>query len=424
MQSIDQKPNSRSKLDHDVLVFMDDSSWIWEFTKLALDNLQLKRAKVASNILLRHSWNRFHNSPVMIIHWEGKHRTGGAIIEEILDIAPSFDVRDRIVVITTNPVHEDVVHFAELGIKRVVRPRLRERDLMQAAEEVIQNIQQMTAPNRNFPKDDVWAKLASAIEQAPQNPQESFVEKMWTAVKKLQDAAEKPSLKEIEVIASLHIKTGMLKEAENLLVNSLENNPNHFRAWNQLIDIKRRLGDHPAAYALLQKTHQQNRGSVRRLAAMGEVQLAMNDLVKAEPFFRSALDRDPWCSNALNGLAEVAFARNDLEETRQLLAKSNLSYRFAVKLNRHGIKLAREGRYAEALEHYSKAQYVLPQQEKSPRLFYNIALCYAKWGRPALAIDFLELALIKEPNYKKAKLTLDKLKINNHLDTLDDLDAA
>lgn len=419
MQHVNNKSN-----ENEVLIFMDDTSWIWDFTRRALQPGTVKSIKVPSNTLIRQSWSRLSKAGCIVIHWEGKHRSGGAILEEILEITPEFDTSDRVVVITTNPVHEDVVYFAELGIKRVVRPRLREKDIHQATKEIQQHLNDIFLKNRTFGKDSVWAKLAAAIDNSPKQPQPGFVEKIAATIKKLRDPSNPPSLAETEAVVSFQIKTGNLHSAEETLKNTLEAHPNYFRGWNRLADIKRQAGDHQGAYALLQKMHMQNRGSVRRLVAMGEVQLALKNPEKAEPYFRSALDQDAWCAKALNGLAEVTFAKDDLEETRLLLSRSSLAYRFAVQLNTHGIELAKDGRYAEALEHYSKAQYVLPQQEKSPRLFYNIALCYAKWGRPELAKEFLELALIKEPNYKKAQKTLEALKQSPQKLSKDDLDAA
>lgn len=410
--------------NNEATIFMDDSSWVWEFTKVALEKFGHPFIKTSSHMHIRQSWNRFHRAPFIIIHWEGKHRTGGAIVEEILEIAPHFDVSSRIIIITTNPVHEDVVHFSELGITRVIRPRLREKDLNHAIEEILQNLRQICGDDRSPHRDDIWLKVTTAIDCAPNNPPPAFINKITSIIKKLQDPTKKPIPKEIEALASLNMKTGELKEAESLLLKALDSNPNYFRGWNRLIEIRRRQGQHAEAYALLQKMQMQNRSSAKRLVAMGEVQLALKDHFKAESFFRSALDKDAWCSNALNGLAEVTFAQNHLDETRQLLSKSSLAYKFAVKLNAHGIDLARQERYDEALEHYSKAQYVLPQQEKSPQLFYNIALCYAKWGRPVMAKEFLELALIKEPNYKKAMRTLDGLKTTPDRALQEDLDVA
>ena len=63
-------------------------------------------------------------------------RSGGAVIEEILDVQPNFDVGERIIVLTTNPTHEDVVYFCELGVRRIIRLRNRDKDLIQAGREL------------------------------------------------------------------------------------------------------------------------------------------------------------------------------------------------------------------------------------------------------------------------------------------------
>ena len=63
----------------------------------------------------------------------------------------------------------------------------------------------------------------------------------------------------------------------------------------------------------------------------------------------------------------------------------------------------------EACEHYTRAQYVLPHQDKGPLLFYNIGLCYARWGKHKMAQEFLKIALIKEPTYRKAQKLLEQV---------------
>jgi len=161
----------------------------------------------------------------------------------------------------------------------------------------------------------------------------------------------------------------------------------------------------------MQKMHELNKANVSRLVGMGEVQLELNDAVKAEFYFNSALDRDAYCSGALNGLAEIRFHQGNLEESRRLLSRSNLAYKTAANLNKTGIDLVKSSRYQDALEHYTRAQYVLPMQDKGPMLFYNIALCYFRWGRQAMAKEFVRIALIKEPNYKKASKLLEQIKV-------------
>lgn len=406
------------------LVFMDDSTWVWEFVQKAIQPLGQPFTKVASDMPIRASWNRFHKAPFIITHWENRHRQGGAIIEEIMSIDKDFDIANRLVVITTNPVHEDVVFFSELGITRVIRPRQRDRELLLAIDELRQHIREIVTPTGKATIDDLWQTVFAAIQKIPLNPPETVIGKIEERITKLSAPNSSVTPRELEALSCLRMKCQQFTDAEKLLNDAIAINPNYFRAWNRLIDLKRERGLHQEAYALLQKMQLHNRSSIRRLVAMGEELLALNDNQKAEYYFKSALDKDGRCAGALNGLAEVRFMDGELEEARSLLAKSDVAYKFAVKLNHQGIVMVREGAYEKALEHYSKAQYVLPLQEKGPQLLYNIALCYAKWGRLPMAEEFLKLALIKEPNYKKALKTLDQIRLKPETVIGSDLDAA
>ncbi len=401
---------------------MDDDTWLWGLVDRTLAKRNTTYIKLASNMTIRQSWNRFHDTPFMIIHWEGKFRAGGAIIEEILEIDKRYDAANKLIVITTNPIHEDVVYFSELGIKRVIRARQRDKEMLISADELTQHIQEILNPPAKSSMEGLWRKIIVALDKLPEDPPEGLLTRIEDNIAKLRDPSKPPSARDLDAMACVCLKRKQYPTAIKLLNDAIQANPNYFRAWNTLIDVKRQMGEHREAYALLQKMQMHNRGSVRRLVAMGEEQIALNDLLKAEHCFKSALDKDAWCAKALNGLAEVKFEQDELDEARSLLAKSSIAYKVAAKLNLKGVGLVRKAEYAQALEHYSKAQYVLPQQEKGPQLLYNIALCYAKWGRMPMADEFLKLALIKEPNYKKAirLLELVRAKSGHSSDTVRD----
>jgi tetratricopeptide (TPR) repeat protein len=400
----------KPQIPQEALVFMDDDTWIWELTANACSGSEHRFVKTPSTMIIRQSWNRFRATPFIIVHWECKFRGGGAIIEEILDIDRRYDVANKVIIITTNPIHEDVVYFSELGVRRIVRARHRERDMAQSADEIRQHIRDIIAPQSKATIETLWRKITVALDRLTENASVSLLDRIEENIKKLRDPSKPVTARELEALGCVEFRRGHNQQAISLLNQAIQINPNYFRAWNTLIDVKRAGGEHQEAYALLLKMQMHNRASIRRLVALGEEQLALKDHRRAETYFKGALDKDGWCAGALNGLAEVKFEQGELDEARGLLAKSTIAYKFAVKLNLHGIELVKKGAYAAALEHYSRAQYVLPQQEKGPQLLYNIALCYAKWGRMPMAEEFLKLALIKEPNYKKASKLLDQVK--------------
>ena len=190
---------------------------------------------------------------------------------------------------------------------------------------------------------------------------------------------------------------------------ALDINPNYYPTRNAIIDSYCEEQRYDEALNLLRQMQTRNKHSVSRLVKIGEIHSQLKDREKAEHYYNSALTKDQFCGSALNGLAILRFDQGKIEESRRLLSQSSIANKIASKLNRHGVELVKQEKYQEALEHYTKAQYVLPQQDKDPMLFYNIGLCYSRWGKQDTAKQFLQLALIKEPNYKKAEKLLKQL---------------
>jgi len=390
------------------LALMDDNTWIWSLVQYCFNKQLTPVVKLTTTTTIRHSWKRLKHSQCMIIHWESKTRSGGALIEEMLDVDPSYDVSNKIIVLTTNPIHEDVVYFSELGIRRIVRLRNRDKELDATKVELCQHIKEATEQHPKTTIDGLWRKLLIAIDRLPDEPKPELLDHIEANIGKLQ-GTNKTGARELDALASLKFKRNLKDEAFGLWEQCLLANPNYFRAYNNMISANRLLGQHQEAYSLMQKMQLLNRSRISRLVSMGENQLELKDDRKAEHYFKGALDKDPWSSGALNGMADLRFRKGDLDGARDFLEKSAQSYKFAAILNLQGIDLVRQGRYADALELYSKAQYVLPHQEKGAQLFYNIGLCYSRWNKPNMAQEFLKLALIKEPNYKKAQRLLENI---------------
>ena len=389
---------------NETIVISDDQSWIWELATRQLSQLDIPHVRLPSTVPLRHSWERFRRAKHMIIHWECTNRSGGAIVEEILSIQPNFDISGRVIVLTTHPTHEDVVQFAELGVTRIVRLRQREQELAAAGRELDMHLTASAAPN---PTEELWRKLQRICDSlSPEAPKETlqYIEQHLAKL-----AAGGLTARYHDIEAKLHAAKGNEQAAVASWHESLDKNPKFYRAYDGLIALYKTNGKLAEALALLQKLQTLCRQSTSRLVSMAEIHTKRQDFDHAEFCFRSALERDAYCSGALSGLAELRFHAGDLEQARSLLSRSQLVHRTASNLNQHGVELVNQRKYKEALEHYTKAQYVLPQQDKSALLFYNIGLCYARWGQALMACEFLRIALIKDPMYKKAQRLLARL---------------
>jgi len=389
---------------NEILVLMDEQGWAWSLVTNQLTNLKMAHVRLPSTVKIRPSWERLKHAARIIVAWESKGRSGGAMIEEILSVQPNFNVGERIIVLTTDPTHEDVVYFSELGIRKIIRLRNRDKELLQAGHELRLHLQAEVGKDKI---EEAWRKLHFILDTLPAILPPEVLARVEDGVRRLKP--EEFSARYLDALAKVH----MLKENDHEALKcwhaALDKNPNYYRAYHNLIDFHRRRGRATEAIALMQKMHELNRQNIGRLTGMGEIQMELKDHPRAEFYFKSALERDPYASGALNGLAEIRFHQGDLEESRRLLARSQLAYKTAANLNQAGIDMVRKDKYEAALDHYTRAQYVLPNQDKGPLLFYNIGLCYTRWGRFKMAREFLRIALIKEPNYKKASKLLGQV---------------
>jgi pentatricopeptide repeat protein len=406
-------PSTKKKFN-EYLAIMDDQTWIWSLVAEACAQVKVEYVRLPSTVPIRQSWDRLKNAGRMIIHWEAKQRSGGAIVEEILDSSPNFDVAERLIVLTTNPTHEDVVYFSELGLRRIIKLRHRDKEVAQAR---IESAHHISEPPSKDKVELAWRKALYLLDTLPDDVDAETLAKIESTVRKLKP--EEFTARYLDAMA----KIAMFKEDDKSALKgwhaALDKNPNYYRTYHNLISYHRKRGNLQDALGLMQKMQELNKSNISRIVGMGEIQMDLHDHARAEFYFKSALDRDQYCSGALNGLAEIRFHQGDLEESRRLLAKSQLAYKTASNLNRAGIELVRKNKFSEALEHYTRAQYVLPQQDKGPLLFYNIGLCYSRWGKLPMAKEFLKIALIKEPTYKKAQKLLDMVETKIPKDSVD-----
>lgn len=391
---------TKSNKQNEIVAIVDEKSWIWPFIKRTLSRQGSNFVRLPTDVPVRPSWKRFKNSQRLIIHWEGKERSGGAIIEAILDVDPHYDVADRVIILTTNPTHEDVVYYSELGVKRVIHLRNTESHLLKSFSTLLKHLTEPPDKNAN---NRGWRKLLKSIDTLPKKPSLAMLNRIKDhAIQLARKTNEGKSARLLDAMGSLALYKDQIEQARLLWYEALSKNPNYYRAYNHLIKLARKTDKKEEALALMRKMYEINKANIARIVSLGEIYVEMNNDERAQHFFNNALKRDKFSAGALNGLAEIKFRQGDLDASRKLLYKSQQADRIASKLNKMGIEMVKAQKYSEALEHYTRAQYVLPQQEKGPMLFYNIGLCYYKWGKHDISIEFLKLALIKDPSYSKA----------------------
>ena len=395
--------------DKDILVFVDNDDFVWEFVKNALLSSNQTYIKINSTTSLRENWTSFHKASNFIIYWENLQRNGGAIVEEILEIDPIYDVSNKIIILTTHPHHQDVIYFNELNIKKIILLRQKIDIIQKASKDLIKYLNQKFTSN---PVELMWHNLQHNIDQIKQNKLElSEITNIEQKIQKISDK-QKNTAKYYDILAQIYFLKQNFKQSEELWNKALDINPNYYRTYSNLIEYYIATNQLDMACNLLHKLHTLNQKGISHLVKLGEIYLKKDEQLKAEHYFKEALEKDKYCSKALNGLAIIKFKQADLEEAKKLISRSSLISQFASTLNEMGINLVKNQKYQQALDLYTKAQYVVPNRIKSSMLFYNIGLCYLKWNKNELAKKFLNLALTKESNYIKAQKLLATISSN------------
>lgn len=441
----------------EAIIIADEHGWVWGFARQTLAHAGVKALCLPSDVPVRDSADRMLPSKPLIIDWDCHRRHAGALSEDLALLAGEGGLSDRVIVLATNVTREDAIYFGELGIERIVMLRNRDVDLARSARILLEHWRSTTArlsgktapagPSQQTNHERQWQTLLRHVDQAMEqywnrhdadavksddgvdfalsvarDPRRetgmseqasiSLVEKARAFMQRELTSSGRESARTVELEACFCLLLGKTSDALARWQSACELNPQYHRAHLNLSRCLRKLGRFEEALRVLHHRHEQNRLSIHLMVEIGDTHLEADDLLKAEHYFRQALDRDAKSASALAGMAQVKFARGEMKACRDLLARSGMPSRAAARLNAAGIALVRAGRFEEALDLYKKAQFVLPQQEKGPMLFYNMGLCYMRWGREEVARDFIKLALIKDPSYEKARSLLKKMENN------------
>lgn len=212
-----------------------------------------------------------------------------------------------------------------------------------------------------------------------------------------------------ELLAKKCIAEKNFRSAEQWLQKSISKNPNYFSAMQLLSDVYFEMGKGDKSLELLEKLRESNPRSVQRLVKIAKCHIQRNEYDKADKVLSDALCIDEFYAEAREQLGRVKIVLGDYESARSLLRHTSKNRDLAHFLNKMGIDLVARAKFKQSIEHYKKAQFVLPGNEQSHLLFFNIGLAYAKWGKLSEARKYVNLALIRQPNYEKAINLLQKI---------------
>ncbi len=393
----------------EIPVILDHRDWVWAFLRSELKTQELPFIRLSSKFSIQNNWFRFAHAPFFIIHWENLERSSGAIVEELVGILGKERANDRVIIVTTNPTHKDVVYFSELGVSKILT--LSKLPVVQ--EKVRRELHQYIAKEHptkkisELPLQDIYKR----IDLMARKKEAKNIEKLEADFQSLDpEICPKDSAREKDIQASLMFLRKDYPAAIDLWMEAIEKNQNFYRAYNNLIHCFVRMKNHKEAINLLKKMNLINNNNISRILTLGELHLKIKERAHAQHYFEKAVQKDPLCHRAINSLAEILFTDGNLQESHLCLMKSLLKPQLSTKLNARGVRLLTKGEVTKALVHYQKASFILREQERSHLLFYNIALCNVKLKKIRDAHMFLMLSYIKSPKFEKTKKLLMMLR--------------
>ncbi len=355
-----------------------------------------------------------HDASAVILVWENNplqdwktlleqktpsHRSSEGVICDI-SVQYGDALLRRTAVVAKGFSREEVTFLGEFGISCVQPLTSRKTEWDQDCRKFAQKIGRMIA-TENDDGGNPAERSVRRFERALKNWSScSDYEKMSVSddlLKNLGDTA-----RYCELMARKAQLDNDLNAAEQWLRRAIDKNPNFLRALQTLADLHMERGQLREALALYEKLRLNNPRNPTRLSKIAECHLALGELERADKAFSRALSLDEHSMQAREDLARVKLAMGDYEAAKLLLEHCGDISRVASYLNAYGIQLVRAGRYEESIEHYKKAQMVLPTNTNRHQILFNIGLAYAKWGKFNEAKQYAQLALAREPSYAKA----------------------
>lgn len=390
---------------NDIVLYCDEREWVYPLVCKSIEKLKKQYRVLTTETTPREGWDLLKSVPYIVFLWDGKTRTAADMCEFIYDMDPHFNFSDKVIVVVVNPLREDIIQLSEFGVRKIVRARQRDVDMAAFQGHLADLLKPLKLTWETVAMDRLLDSVAS-IGTVISADSLSMIEKRF-AEASLSFTIKSP--KEYDFKSCVLYHRGKKEEAKSSWYKLIEQFPNYFQGYQRLYEFFMKERDFERALTILRRIQSINPKSARRLIDFGEAFLGLKEFEKAKNSFEKALDRDHLSSGARSGLAKLYFEQEDMESARKIMKGVPDSKNFAASLNRKGVELVQRGMYEEALQHYSKAQYVLPTHDQDHKLIFNIALCCYRWNQVTQAVKFLHVALAKSPDYERAKELLAKI---------------
>lgn len=214
----------------------------------------------------------------------------------------------------------------------------------------------------------------------------------------------KISIEQALQMATHHQQAGQLQQAEQLVRQVLQINPNVSPAWQILGVIAHQAGNLPAAIDSMSRAIKLTPTSAVLYANRAELKRQAGDLEQAEADARQAIRLDPRCISAHGNLGIILYDKGDMDGAEAAQKQAlKLDGRFPQALNNLG-SIARDRHQRELAEkYYREALAVSPDYLEAAN---NLGAILAERDQPEGSIKVLLEVVRKNPNYGEAHSNL------------------
>lgn len=364
--------------------------------------------RVAESDLIVILWNRQDPTTVStaLARVSPSMRSPEGLLKEIESVGGD-ELLHRTVALGRYFEREDVVLLAEMGVNLVLTLPKKTKHWADDATVLLQRVAKYyreVMSLQNSEEGQAVSHFATLLKSWSRLSDEARMRASEALLKAVGDGARYSDL-----MAQRAIKEQDYVTAERWLRRAIDKNANYlqaFRTLARLFIITRRPDQ---ALPVLEKLQMYSPRNVEHLDRMGGCLISLEQFDKAEKVLERALAIDEFHTDIRENLGKVKCVLGDHETARKLLSTSQKTRELAVFFNNLGISYVDNKQFSEAIEHYKKSQYAMPNNGLGHMLFFNIGLAYYKWGLFPQALRYTRLALARNPAYEKAKKLLRAL---------------
>jgi len=143
----------------------------------------------------------------------------------------------------------------------------------------------------------------------------------------------------------------------------------------------------------------------------GDTYMDEGDTESSRGAFESALDLDPECAPAKEGLVVVNLIEGNIVKVKDSIEDSAMSLDFARICNLKGITLVASEQFEAAERLYNNAMNFVNKKESEHKLWLNLGLCMKKSNNLEKAVKYFERSLSKAPpGFVRAQEQIDHVR--------------